>query len=135
MKAFFFTVLSVFTFTVLLTPTSAQAEYLQMSVKIERYTASTGEINISSYMENVAHYVGFRLVAIEVIAGALNEKATMTVHIRNKRQGKTLQLGQFVSNYRVIPSTGYYIGRGAEEIKIRTNKPAYVKYVNLILTR
>lgn len=136
MKTLLLSLISTFMFEsfLLLDTASAEIEYSQLPIKIERYTASTGEIDVRLFMENVAHFNGFRLVAVEVFAGALNERALMTVHIKNKRQGKSLQLGQFVSSYWVQPKANFYIGQGAEEIIVRTTKPAYVKYVNLILS-
>lgn len=117
-----------------LNPTFAEAEYSQLQIKIERYTSTSGEINVSSYLNNIGHYVGYRLVAVEVIASALNESAGITVHINNTRQGPTLQLGEMVLNYHVFPNTGFFIGHGAENIQLRSINPAYVKSVNLILT-
>ena len=119
---------------VLLNPTLVKAEYSQVQFKIERYSSSNGEINVSSYLRNIEHYVGFRLVAVEVIAAALNESATVMVRVNNTRQGPALQLGDTVLNYRIFPNTGFFIGKGAEDIRLRTINPAYVKSVNLILT-
>ncbi len=131
MNAFFsFLVIGLFSMSV-----SAEAQYSQLSVKIERYTSSKGEIDINKYIKNVGHYAGYRLVAVDVIAGALVESATMTVHINNTRQGQTLKLGQTTLSHRIVPNTGFFMGRGAEKIKLRTVSPAYVKYVNLILAK
>lgn len=114
---------------------SAENEYFQLPMKIERYTSSASEVDVSVYIKNAAHYVGFRLVAVEVIAGALNESATALVYINNTRQGPTLILGQTTANYRILPNTAFVIGRGGEKIKLFAINPAYIKSVNLILTR
>ncbi len=134
MKALMSLIPAIIISTVLLTPTLVKAEYSQLQFKIERYSSSNSEINVSSYLKNIEHYAGFRLVAVEVIAAALNESATMTVHINKTWQGPALQLGDTVLNYRIFPNTGFIIGLGAEDIKLRMINPAYVKSVNLILT-
>ena len=116
-------------------PVAAEAQYAQVQVKVERHTTVNGEVDIRPYIKNVEHFVGFRLVAVDVIAGALVDTSIMTVHINNTRQGQTLQLGQDTVNYRIFPNTGFFMGQGAEKIKLRTTNPAYIKSVNLILTR
>ncbi len=137
MKAFLSLVVPSLIISTLLmvNPAAAEAQYAQVQVKVERYTTTNGEINIRPYIKNVAHYAGFRLVAVDVIAGALVDTSTMTVHINNTRQGQFIQLGQNTVSYRVFPNTGFFMGQGAENILLRTTKPAYVKSVTLILTR
>ena len=124
-----------FSTALLLNPTAAKAQHLQLPLTIERYMSTASEIDVSSYIKNIEQYVGFRLVAIEVIASALNESAEMTLHINGTRQGPILELGQVILNYRVVPNSNFLVGQGAEQIKLITTKPAYVKNVNVILTR
>lgn len=121
----------IFSFVFTLMPENAQAQYSQLSVKIERYTSSTGEIDV--HLKNAEHYAGFRLIAVEVVAGALVETATITVDINKSQQQPELQLGPSTLNYRIVPSSNFFIGQGAEKIKLRTINPAYIKNVNLIL--
>ena len=66
---------------------------------------------------------------------ALNESASANVSANGKQEGPTLNLGQNTLVYRVFPSTGVFMGFGAEDIKVQTTNAAYIKSVNLILTR
>lgn len=125
----------IFSTFFILNPTSAQAEDLELNFKIERYTSVMGEINIRSYIKNVEEYEGFRLAAIEIEAGALNESATTNVFVNGTQQGQTLQLGQVTLKFFILLETDFFMGRGAEQIKLHTPNPAYIKTVNLILTR
>ncbi len=118
-----------------LTPAQAETQYSQVHLRIERYTSTDSELNIRPYIKDVAHYTGFRLVAVEVVAGALNESAVVTVSVKGKQEGPTLNLGQDTLVYRIFPSTGVFMGFGAEDIKLQMMNPAYIKSVNLILTR
>ncbi len=125
----------IFSTFFILNPTTAEAQNLQLQLKIERHTSIMGEINVRSYIKNVEEYEGFRLAAIEVVAGALNESATTTVYVNETQQGQTLQLGQVTLKFLILLNTDFYMGQGAEEIKLRTSNPAYIKNVNLILSR
>ncbi len=118
-----------------LNPAQAETQYSQVHFKIERYTSTASELNIRPYIKNLEHYTGFRLVAVEIVASALNESAAVTVSINGKQEGPTLNLGQNTLVYRVFPSTGVFMGFGAEDIKLQMKNPAYIKSVNLILTR
>ena len=115
-------------------PTIAEAQDSQLFLKIERYT-SAGEINLRTYIKNIEEYEGFRLTSIEVVAGALNETATATVFVNGTQQGQALQFGQLTLKFDILLNTNFFMGQGAEEIKLRTSNPTYIKTVNLILTR
>lgn len=119
----------------ILNPTIAKAQYSSLELKIERYTAITGEIDVRSYLKNVEDYRGLRLVAIEVVASALLESATTMVLVSDKQQGDIIHLGLSHSTYPVLVETDSLMGEGAEEIKLQTRNPAYIKAVTLIFAR
>jgi hypothetical protein len=137
MKSFLALMISTSIFSTICSfiPESAEAQYAQVQIKIERYTSVMGAVNVRSYIKNLAHYQGFRLVAVEVIASALNETSAMNVQINKTRQGPTLHLGSQTQIYRISPNTSFVMGRGAENIVLRTENPAYIKTVNLILAQ
>lgn len=117
------------------TPTTSQAEEINLHLKIERYTPIVGEINVRTYIKNAEAYKGYRLSAIEVVAGALNESASTSVYVNGMQQGQSLPLGQETLNYFILLETDFFMGQGAEDIKLLITNPAYIKTVNLILTR
>ena len=50
----------IFSIIATLIPAAAVAEYSQVYIKIERYLAITGEINIGPYIKNPDDYAGLR---------------------------------------------------------------------------
>ncbi len=124
----------IFSTFFMLNPTIAEAQDSQILLKIERYT-SAGEINLRTYIKNIEEYEGFRLASIEVVAGALNETATATVFVNGTQQGQALQLGQLTLKFDILLNTDFFMGQGAEDVKIRTTNPAHIKTVTLFLTR
>ena len=124
----------IFSTFFMLNQTIAEAQDSQLHLKIERYTPA-GEINLRSYIKNVEEYEGFRLAALEVVAGALNESATAAVFVNGKQQGQALQLGQLTLKYDILLNTDFFMGQGAEEVKIHTTNPAYIKMVTLFFTQ
>lgn len=119
----------------MLNPSRAGAQDIQLQLKIERYTSTMSELNVRPYIKNLEDFYGFRLAAIEVEAGALNESSTTTVFVNGTQQGQALQLGQDTLKFFILLDTDFFMGQGAEEIKLRMANPAYIKNVKLILTR
>ncbi len=129
----FFVLLFAFTLT---SNTSAEAaEDLQFLYKIERYTSTMSEVSVRQYLKNIENYEGFRLAAIEIEAGALNEFAIVNVFIKETQQGRALQLGQDPLKFLIFPDSDFFIGQGAEEIKLLAVNPSYIKNIKLILSR
>jgi hypothetical protein len=118
-----------------LTPARAETQYFQAHFRIESYTSTDSEINIRPYIKNLEQYTGLRLVAVEVVAGAIADSAAMIVFVKGKQEGPVFNLGQNTMVYKVFPSTGVFMGFGAEDIKLKIKDPAYIKSVNLVLTR
>ncbi len=137
MKAFLSLLATVPLVTIftLLNPTTANAQHSNLVLKIERYTSVASEVDIRPYIKNIENYKGLRLAAIEVVASALSETASTTVHVKDAQQGQALDLGQEILNYLVLVETDSLLGDGAEEIKLRTPRPAYIKTVNLIFNQ
>ena len=125
----------IFSLFFALKPTTAEARDIVIPLKIERYTSTMGEVNVRRYLKNVEDYHGLRLAAIEVEAAALNESAATTLLVNEIQQGQALSLEQVPLKFLIVLDTDFFMGQGAEEIKLLTQNPAYIKNVNLILTR
>lgn len=134
LKSSAFSILSALAFSAVLvwSPIKVWAQEIHLNLKIERYTSTNSEVNIRSYIKNIAEYQGLRLAAIEVEAAALNEVASITVLVNEMKQGETLQLGASPVKFLIGINTDFFMGEGAEEIKLSTPDPAYIK--NIVLT-
>lgn len=112
------------------------AEYFSVPVKIERHVSGNSTLLAKDYFHNFAHYTGFRLVAVDVIAGADSAEGAIVKLADNQSSfGPLIELSKKVQNYRVVLTKGLVIGFGAENLALDVQGSAYVRELNLILTR
>lgn len=137
MKAFAFFNIFIFSVLFMLTPGPAQAQAQSSEVRltIERYTSTGSEVNVLPELKDLQNFEGYRLVALEVSAGALNESSTVILSILDSQQGPSLQLGQTISNSLIYLETEFPLDQVIGKIRLRTEMPAHIKTVTLFLTR
>ncbi len=110
-------------------------EYFNTKLNINRHFTGVSKLQAKDYFQNLAHFKGFRLVGIDVVSGADHLPAQIKVSVHKTVLGQPLQLNTEIHSYRLFLTSGLFIGFGAENIILDIKGDAFVKELNLILTR
>ncbi|QDK39374.1 hypothetical protein [Bdellovibrio sp. NC01] len=106
---------------------------ITVPLSVARRMLGNDRLDISPYI-NMNQYRGMRITAIEIEAAALYQVGFIDVLINSFGQGQSLQIGNYVQRYTVVPQDAV-IGQSAASIVLSTRGDMDIRGVTLRLRR